>query len=151
MESPALEIKWKQLHPKATLPKFGTPYAACFDLSAALDEDITLRPGEIVALPTGWSCEFPHGYEMQIRARSGLAAKFGFTLVNGVGTIDSDYRGELRVLATLLGRESLTIKSGDRIAQALLAPVTPVVHCQVENLGDTERGSKGFGSTGVSA
>jgi dUTP pyrophosphatase len=147
----SVEVKWKRLHPKALLPKYGTPEAACFDLSAAMDADLTLEPGQIVAIPTGWACEFPSGYEMQVRARSGLAAKFGFTLVNGVGTIDSDYRGEIRVLATLLGREPLVVKCGDRIAQAMIAPVLRATHVLAAELSSSERGEKGFGSTGVSS
>jgi dUTP pyrophosphatase len=151
MSASSFELKWKRLHPNATLPKYGTAEAACFDLSAALDAEMTLEPGQIVAIPTGWACEFPAGFEMQVRARSGLAAKFGFTLVNGVGTIDSDYRGEIRVLATLLGRVPLVIRNGDRIAQALIAPVLRVHHVLVSELSNSERGEKGFGSTGVSS
>ncbi len=143
-------LRWKKLHPAAELPKVASLGAACFDLKAAMDDLLVLRPGEIVAVPTGLAVEIPIGYELQVRARSGLAYKYGFTLVNGVGTIDSDYRGEIRVIATLLGKEPISIHPGDRIAQALVAEVIPVTHEEVVELSGTERGIGGFGSTGVS-
>lgn len=145
-----VELKWKKLHPGAELPRYASTGAACFDLCAALDAPMTLRPGEIFFVPTGLACEIPQGFELQLRARSGLAAKFGFMLVNGIGTIDADYRGEIKVIATLVGKSELVVQSGDRIAQALVAPVTPVTHVEVSELSGTERGEKGFGSTGVS-
>ena len=143
-------LKWKKLHAAAELPKVATAGAACFDLKAAFDGEMTLRFGEVVAIPTGLAVEIPQGYELQVRARSGLAFKHGFTLVNGVGTIDSDYRGELKVLATLIAQgKELSVRSGDRIAQALVAEVIPVLHEESQELSDTERGVAGFGSTGV--
>ncbi len=142
-------LRWKKIHPAAQTPKLATGGAACFDLTAALDNELSLQPGQIVAIPTGLSVEVPQGYEMQVRARSGLALKHGFMLVNGIGTIDSDYRGELKVIATIIGKEPLIIKSGDRIAQALVAPVQAVVHVSVDVLSSTDRGVGGFGSTGV--
>ncbi len=148
MKTP-VTLKWKRLHANAELPKIATAGAACFDLKAALDSDIILQPGEIVAVPTGLAVEIPLGFELQVRARSGLAIKHGFTLVNGIGTIDSDYRGEIKVISTLLAKNPLVIKSGDRIAQALVAEVIPVRHEEATELSSTERGVAGFGSTGT--
>lgn len=145
-----VKLKWKKLNAEAQIPKVQSAGAACFDLSASLSEPLTLKKGKVVAVPTGLSVEIPLGFEMQIRARSGLAFKHGLTLVNGIGTIDSDYRGELKVLVTLLQDEELVIKNGDRIAQALIAPVLVVEHEEVTDLSSTERGAGGFGSTGVS-
>jgi dUTP pyrophosphatase len=147
-----VQLKWKKLRPHARIPVQASSQAACFDLSLALeaDEEIVLEPGQIYALSTGLAVEIPSGFEMQVRARSGLALKSGLCLVNGVGTIDSDYRGELKAIVTLLGKQNLRLKNGDRIAQALVANVTPVMHLEVEALGETVRGAGGFGSTGVS-
>lgn len=146
----SVTLKWKKLHAAAELPKVATAGAACFDLKASFDGEMTVRFGEVVAIPTGLAVEIPQGYELQIRARSGLAFKHGFTLVNGVGTIDSDYRGELKVLATLIAQgKELRVVSGDRIAQALVAEVIPVSHVEADDLSDTARGVAGFGSTGV--
>ena len=145
-----VSLKWKKLNASAQVPKLQSAGAACFDLTATLDAPLTLKKGKVVAVPTGLSVEIPEGYEMQVRARSGLAFKHGLTLVNGIGTIDSDYRGELKVLVTLLQDEELVINNGDRIAQALIAPVLRVVHEEVTDLSSTERGAGGFGSTGLS-
>lgn len=144
-----VKLLWKKLTATAQVPKLQSLGAACFDLSASLTEPLTLKKGKVVAVPTGLSVEIPEGFEMQVRARSGLAFKHGLTLVNGVGTIDSDYRGELKILVTLLQDEELTVKDGDRIAQALIAPVLRVEHEEVTDLSNTERGTGGFGSTGV--
>lgn len=144
-----IKIYWKKVHPLAQVPKMATGGAACFDLTAALDGEMTINPGEVIAIPTGLSCEVPEGFELQVRARSGLALKSGLMLVNGIGTIDSDYRGEIKVIAYILGKNSLTIKAGDRIAQALVSAVAPVDHYEVEQLSVTDRGEGGFGSTGV--
>jgi dUTP pyrophosphatase len=144
-----IELKWKKLHPKAELPALATSGAACFDLRASLDEPLLVQPGEVVLIPTGLAVEIPAGYEMQIRSRSGLAAKNGFMLVNGIGTIDADYRGEIKAIATVVKKEALTIHHGDRICQALIAPVLRVFHTEVQELSDTVRGEQGFGSTGV--
>ena len=145
-----VSLKWKKLNPAAHIPKAQSAGAACFDLQACLAEPLTLEKGKVVAVPTGLAVEIPLGYEMQVRARSGLAFKHGLTLVNGVGTIDSDYRGELKILLSLLQDGSLVVKDGDRIAQALIAPVLQVTHDEVSELSSTERGVGGFGSTGVS-
>ena len=151
MTSTTVTLKWKRLHKSAEIPEVASRGAACFDLKAALDEDMTLNPGDIVAVPTGLAVEIPEGFELQVRARSGLALKSGFFLVNGIGTIDSDYRGELKVIASLVGKQSLVIKNGDRIAQALVSPVPQVHHEEVNELSTTARGAGGFGSTGVSS
>jgi dUTP pyrophosphatase len=143
-------LKWKKLVPSAVIPKAATGGAACFDLHAHIESgELTLEPGQIFAIPTGLAVEIPFGYEMQVRARSGLALKAGLALVNGIGTIDSDYRGEVKVIAIILGREKFVVKNGDRIAQALVSPVVPVEHSEVSDLGSTERGAGGFGSTGI--
>ena len=149
-ENGPLILKWKKLDEKAKIPCAQSAGAACFDLSACLDQPLTLKKGEVFAVPTGLAVEIPEGYEMQVRARSGLAFKHGLTLVNGIGTIDSDYRGEIKVLVTLLQDAELVVKPGDRIAQALVAPVLRVIHVAEESLSSTERGAGGFGSTGVS-
>jgi len=146
-----LTLKWKKLHPAAQLPKLATEGAAAFDFTAALDNDIEMHAGEIVAIPTGLAVEIPRGFELQVRARSGLALKHGFTLVNGVGTIDSDYRGEIKVIATLLSKYPLVVRSGDRIAQGLIATLVQVDHVESVELEATARGAGGFGSTGVAA
>lgn len=143
-----IEIKWKKLHSKAQLPQTASEGAACFDLRASLDAPLIVEPNQVVLIPTGLAVEIPVGYEMQLRARSGLAAKHGFMLVNGIGTIDADYRGEIKAIAMVLGKEPLTIQSGDRICQALIAPVLPVKHVEVKEISDTTRGTGGMGSTG---
>jgi len=149
MSENCVNLKWKKLRAKAELPAPASAGAACFDLTAALDAPMTVQPGEIVLVPTGLAVEIPQGFELQVRARSGLAMKYGFSLVNGIGTIDSDYRGEVKVIATLLGKSSLEIKTGDRIAQALVSRVIPVTHEEVSEHSSTERGTGGFGSTGM--
>ena len=135
----------------ATIPAYQSDGAAGLDLSAALREPLTLAPGERSAVPTGLAFALPKGYEGQVRPRSGLALKHGVTMVNTPGTIDEDYRGEVKVLLINLGREPHVIHPGDRIAQLVVAPVTRVQVTQVSDaaaLGETERGAGGFGSTG---
>ncbi|MFC4624797.1 dUTP diphosphatase [Daeguia caeni] len=132
------------------LPSYETAGASGMDLRAAVAEDrqIVLLPGRRTLVPTGLIFEIPHGYEVQIRPRSGLAAKFGITCLNTPGTIDSDYRGEVKVLLINLGDEDFRIERGMRIAQAVLAPVA---HAQIEErstVSETARGAGGFGSTG---
>lgn len=147
--SEVIIVKWKKLREDAQLPKLESQGAACFDLRAAMDEPMEIRPGEVSLVPTGLAVEIPMGYELQLRARSGLAAKHGFTLVNGIGTIDADYRGEIRVISTVHKNEALTIQPGERICQAMVAPVLQVQHQEVQELSDTERGAGGLGSTGT--
>ena len=131
------------------LPVYKTSGAAGADVCAFLKEDIVIHHGEYTLVPTGLYFEIPEGYEIQVRPRSGLAFKNGVTVLNTPGTIDSDYRGELKVLLVNLGKEDFTVKSGDRIAQIILAPVTQADFVQAELLSQTERGEGGFGSTGV--
>jgi dUTP pyrophosphatase len=132
------------------LPAYETLGAAGMDVRAAVPEDdpMVLHPGERLMVPTGLSVAIPTGYEIQMRPRSGLAAKHGITCLNSPGTIDSDYRGELKVILINHGSEAFTIARGERIGQMLLAPVTRLVWEQVESLDETDRGSGGFGSTG---
>jgi dUTP pyrophosphatase len=125
-----------------------TAHAAGFDLSAAVPKPTKLKPGDIAMIPCGFSMAVPHGYEAQVRPRSGLASKFGITLVNAPGTIDSDYRGEVHVPLINLGRKPFTIERGMRIAQMLIAPVPKVAMVEVTELDETRRGRRGFGHTG---
>lgn len=133
------------------LPRYETPGSAGMDLRAAVPEDtpVTLQPGEWQLIPTGISMALPSGYEAQIRPRSGLAAKKGISCVNTPGTVDSDYRGELRVNLINHGKEPFVIQRGERIAQMVIAPVIQAVWDEVDSLDETERGTGGFGSTGV--
>ncbi|MDN3646525.1 dUTP diphosphatase [Pontixanthobacter aestiaquae] len=128
------------------LPAYATSGAAGMDVLSA--EDVTLEPGMRHAVATGLSVAIPDGYEIQVRPRSGLAFKFGVTVPNTPGTIDSDYRGELKVLMINHGTDAFPIKRGDRVAQLVLAPVTQAQWHEVAELDDTERGAGGFGSTG---
>jgi dUTP pyrophosphatase len=132
------------------LPAYETAGAAGMDLRAAIaeDEPIVLRPGARFAVPTGLAFALPDGFEGQVRPRSGLAARHGVTQVNTPGTIDADYRGEVKVILINLGEEDFTIRRGDRIAQLVIAPVTRAVWLEVESLDETLRGAGGFGSTG---
>jgi dUTP pyrophosphatase len=131
------------------LPDYATAGAAGADVCAAVDRDLVIEPGKRVAVATGLVMEIPTGFEVQVRPRSGLAIRHGLTVVNAPGTIDSDYRGELKVLMVNLGSESATIGRGDRIAQLVVAPVTRAVFVKSSELASSERGGGGFGSTGV--
>jgi dUTP pyrophosphatase len=131
------------------LPARASEHAAGFDLRAAVDAPVVLRPGERTLIPTGISVAIPPGYEGQVRPRSGLAIRNGIALVNAPGTIDADYRGEVQVIAINLGAEAFTIARGDRIAQLVIAPVLDVALELVDDLAETARGAGGFGSTGV--
>lgn len=133
------------------LPAYETAGAAGMDLRAAVPEDrpLMLMPGKRALVPTGLVMEIPFGYEAQIRPRSGLALKHGLTCLNTPGTIDSDYRGEVKVLLINLGEEEFLIERGMRIAQMVIAPVTQVRVVELKEASDTARGSGGFGSTGV--
>lgn len=133
---------------KNELPQYQTKGAAGMDLRANLEKDIVLKPMERAIIPTGLFLEIPKGYEIQIRARSGLAIKYGITLINSVGTIDSDYRGELKVPIVNLSKENFTIKNGERIAQMILAKYEKINFEVVNILEKTQRGIGGFGSTG---
>lgn len=131
------------------LPSRASAGAAGFDLRAAVDRDVTLAPGERQLIPTGIATAIPAGYEGQVRARSGLAIRHGLALVNAPGTIDADYRGEIAVILINLGAEPVTITRGDRIAQLVIAPVIICEIDQVDELPSSDRGSGGFGSSGV--
>ena len=134
-------------HSKHALPEYQTPLSAGLDIRANLDESVTLRPLERAMIPTGLFVELPEGCEMQIRPRSGLAAKHGITVLNSPGTIDADYRGEIKVILVNLSNEPFTIESGERIAQMIVARYEQIEWQPVEELGTTERGAGGFGST----
>lgn len=133
----------------AIIPEYKTVGAAGADVYAFLKESVTLAVGKSCVIPTGVFYEIPEGFEIQVRPRSGLAAKNGVTVLNTPGTIDSDYRGELQIILINLGDKDFVINNGDRIAQIIIAPVTQGNFVQVEKLSVTERGEKGFGSTGV--
>lgn len=128
------------------LPRYASYDAAGLDVTAA--EDLTLQPGERHAVATGFAIAIPRGYEVQVRPRSGLAFKNGITCLNTPGTIDSDYRGEVKVILVNLGQEPFEVRRGERIAQLVPAPVLRANFVEVGELGDTARGSGGFGSTG---
>lgn len=131
------------------LPNYESKFAAGMDLRAALEEPVTLKPGQRSLVPTGLQMALPVGHEAQIRPRSGLAWRNGITMLNTPGTIDSDYRGEVKVLAINHGDESFVINHGDRIAQMIIAPVQQCSINETEELPETSRGEGGFGSTGV--
>lgn len=130
------------------LPEYQTPLSAGLDIRANLDDSVTLQPLERALIPTGLFVELPEGYEMQIRPRSGLAAKHGVTVLNSPGTIDADYRGEIKVILVNLSSNPFTIEAGERIAQMVVARHEQIEWEAVEELGATERGAGGFGSTG---
>ncbi len=130
------------------LPRYMTPHAAGMDLYAAVSDDIVLTPGERALVPAGIAIALPEGFEAQIRPRSGLAIKNGITLLNAPGTIDADYRGEIKIIMANLGQEPFTIRRNERIAQMVVAPVVTATLSAVENLPETERNSGGFGHTG---
>lgn len=131
------------------LPAYQTPQSAGLDLRANITESIVLKPLQRTLVPTGLFIELPVGYEAQIRPRSGLAFKNGITVLNSPGTIDADYRGEIKVLLVNISDTDFEIKSGERVAQMIVAKHETIVWKPVENLSDTERGAGGYGSTGV--
>jgi dUTP pyrophosphatase len=139
--------KWA--HFKGDLPKYETTLASGFDIRAQIESPMAVAPGASVMVPTGLSFEIPVGYEIQVRPRSGLAAKKSVTVLNTPGTIDADYRGEVKVILINLGREPFVIQDQDRIAQCVLCPVLQAQMELVSELSDTQRGAGGFGSTGV--
>ncbi len=130
-------------------PTYQTIHAAGADIKAELEEDIVMKPLGRVVVPTGIYLEIPAGYEAQIRPRSGLAAKFGITVLNTPGTIDSDYRGEIKIILINLSDENYIVHNEDRIAQMIIAPVVQGKFVKDTDLNDTTRGSGGFGSTGI--
>ena len=132
------------------LPAYQTAGSAGLDLRAAVESRVFVAPGERVQIPTGLAMAIPHGFEGQVRARSGMAWKKGLAVINAPGTIDSDYRGEVKVLAINLSQEEVTLERGERVAQLVIAPVVQATIEAVEALDETARGSGGFGSTGRS-
>ena len=133
------------------LPAFATSGSAGMDLCAAVDSEETLAAGERRLIPTGFAIELPEGFEAQVRPRSGLALRHGVTVANAPGTVDSDYRGEIKVILINLGQAAYTLARGDRIAQLVVAPVSRIELLEVTELGETERGAGGFGHTGQSS
>lgn len=146
-----IKIFFSKLNPaiELALPSYESEHAAGMDIRACLDKPVLLKPGSRVLIPTGFKMALPRGYEAQIRPRSGLAYKKGITLLNTPGTIDADYRGEVKVLAINLGEETFTVNHGDRIAQMVIAPVFQPIIKEVSSLPETTRGEGGFGSTGI--
>ena len=131
------------------LPEYMTPQSAGMDLYANVGDNMEIVPGEIKAVPTGIKISMPSNYEAQIRPRSGLAYKHGITMINSIGTIDADFRGEIKVLLINLGKENFLIKRGDRIAQMIINRIERIQWCRCTSLDETERGEGGFGHTGV--
>jgi dUTP pyrophosphatase len=142
-------LRVKKKDSRVCLPGYESPGAAGMDIRAFIESEICIPPLGRVKVPTGLFFELPPGYEAQVRPRSGLAVRHGLTILNSPGTVDSDYRGELEVILVNLGGEPFTLKNGDRIAQLVISPAARVSLCETENLSDTERGSGGFGSTGI--
>ena len=143
------KILIKKLSSSVSIPKYETPGSSGMDIAAHIENNIIINPGEKFLVSTGFSIAIPKGYEVQIRPRSGLAAKKSITVLNTPGTIDVDYRGEIKVILINLGKEKFIVKNGERIAQMVVCPVVQANLEEVEDLPDTERGSGGFGSTGT--
>lgn len=142
------EIRVKKLSPNAILPTYGSQEAAGADLYACLQESVTIQPGETAWIPTGLALEVPKGCAGLIYARSSMGVKRGLAPANKVGVIDSDYRGEIRVVLLNHGKEPQTVTHGERVAQMLITPVLTPAYTEAEELDDTQRGQGGFGSTG---
>ena len=143
-----ISVKIKRISKNVLLPSYQTEHSSGVDLQADILEPVTLQSGERQLIPTGISVAIPAGFEAQIRPRSGLAIKKGLSLVNTPGTIDADYRGEIKVIAINLGKEPILIEKGERIAQMVFVPVVQAQFEEVETLDETTRGAGGFGSTG---
>ena len=143
-----IKVLVKKLEPSVKLPSYKTSGASGMDLMAYIDKSIELKPGESCLVPTGLSVSFPEDYEIQIRPRSGLAAKNNISVLNTPGTIDSDYRGEIKVILFNHGKKNFKINNNDRIAQMILAPVIKMDLEEKDELPDSIRGAGGFGSTG---
>lgn len=146
---PLIPVKIKKLaHFKGELPQYQSAHASGFDVRAQIDAPILIKPRERAMIPTGLSFEIPAGFEIQTRPRSGLAWKHGLTIVNTPGTIDADYRGEVKILLLNHGEEPIEIRDQERIAQCVLVPVIQALWIESKDLNETERGAGGFGSTG---
>lgn len=151
MSHKKIKIRISRTHPESpdiALPAYATADSSGMDICAAVEKEIVVKHGETVLVPTGFSIEVPHGYEAQIRPRSGLALKQAITVLNSPGTIDSDYRGEVRIILSNFGGKDFLIRRGDRIAQMVISPVVQAEWLEVEDLAQTERGAGGFGHTG---
>lgn len=142
-----MTLKFKRIHPDATLPSYAHPGDAGMDVRSV--DDIVIAPGSRALVHTGLVMMLPAGYEAQVRPRSGLALKKGVTVLNTPGTIDEGYRGEVGVILANLGEEDFTVAKGDKIAQIVVAPVTVAEILETDDIDETERGAGGFGSTGV--
>ncbi len=151
MDSIAVPVKRLPHAEGLELPAYATAYSAGMDLRAAIPEEepLLIRPGERVLIPTGLQIALPEGYEGQVRPRSGLAWKYGITVLNTPGTIDADYRGEIKVILINLGQEPFLLRRGERIAQLVVAAHAHVTWVMQEALAETERGAGGFGHTGT--
>jgi|TARA_B110000211_G_scaffold163779_1_gene184901 dUTP pyrophosphatase len=142
------KIQIKKLSNSVSTPKYETAGSSGMDVAAHIEDNIIINPGEKALVSTGLSISIPVGYEVQIRPRSGLAAKKSITVLNSPGTIDADYRGEIKVILINLGKEKFVVKNGERIAQMVVCPVIQASLDEVNELSDTARGVGGFGSTG---
>ena len=143
------KIHIKKLSSSVTIPRYETPGSSGMDIAAHIKDNIIINPGEKALIPTGFSMAVPKGFEVQIRPRSGLAVKKNITVLNTPGTIDADYRGEIKVILINLGKEKFIIENGERIAQMVVCPVVQANLEEVKELSETHRGSGGFGSTGT--
>ena len=143
------KIQIKKLSNEVMTPKYETLGSSGMDLAAYIEQDVVINSGDKALVPIGFSLSIPQGYEVQIRPRSGLAAKKGITVLNTPGTIDSDYRGEIKVILINLSKDMFAIKNGERIAQMVVCPIEQVIVEEVKELPKTDRGSGGFGSTGT--
>ena len=143
------EILIKRLSKKINLPKYETEGSSGMDLAACIDKEIKIKPGQISIIPTGISVSIPKSFEIQIRPRSGLAAKNQISVLNTPGTVDADYRGEIKVIIINLGKKSFIVEKGTRIAQMVVCPIVKAKIKEVDSLEKTTRGSRGFGSTGT--
>ena len=143
------KIQIKKLSNEVLTPKYETSGSSGMDIAAYFERDIIINPGEKALIPTGFSLSVPRGYEVQIRPRSGLAVKKGVTVLNTPGTIDSDYRGEIKVILINLSKDEFSVKNGERIAQMVVCPIKQVIVEEVKELTETIRGIGGFGSTGT--
>ena len=144
-----IEILIKRFSKDVSLPKYKTDGSSGMDLTANIDSSIDLEPGKTAIIPTGISVAIPKDFEIQIRPRSGLAAKSQISVLNTPGTIDSDYRGEIKIILINLGSKVFTVNKGERIAQMVLCPLVKAKLKEVNNLDETKRGTGGFGSTGL--
>ena len=143
------KILIKRLSKKVSLPKYETSGSSGMDLAANIDANINIDPGKTAIIPTGLALSIPKGFEVQIRPRSGLAAKQKISVLNTPGTIDADYRGEIKIILINLGQETFKVENGLRIAQMVVCPVVQAQLKEVDDLNETERGKGGFGSTGT--